>query len=230
MGTLICKCGKEKSSTQKKICDECRIESKRKCARKSAQNHRKKYGSKINRGPYCSRCKGVKEHQDRGYCAACERARYLEKSKPDCATCGKIKENVRDAYCHECKNERSRLKSFIEDRRPKNKEGRKTTCSHCGREKEGSYLNESYCAHCKYYKKKLLRPYRSDEQKLKDAARKLAYKKIMEGSLVRQPCEVCEEIKVDAHHDDYSKPFDVRWLCKKHHREHHDREKDEQNQ
>jgi hypothetical protein len=35
------------------------------------------------------------------------------------------------------------------------------------------------------------------------------------------PCEVCKETNVDAHHDDYNKPLDVRWLCKKHHREHH---------
>jgi hypothetical protein len=41
------------------------------------------------------------------------------------------------------------------------------------------------------------------------------------GRMVRQPCEVCGEPKTHAHHDDYSKPLDVRWLCPKHHREHH---------
>ena len=35
------------------------------------------------------------------------------------------------------------------------------------------------------------------------------------------PCEVCGELKVEAHHDDYYKPFEVRWLCGHHHREHH---------
>lgn len=35
---------------------------------------------------------------------------------------------------------------------------------------------------------------------------------IRDGRLVKQPCR-CGEIKVEAHHDDYSKPLDVTWLC-----------------
>lgn len=46
---------------------------------------------------------------------------------------------------------------------------------------------------------------------------------IRRGDLVRQPCEVCGSERVDAHHDDYSKPLEVRWLCRKHHSEHHAR-------
>src|SRR3990167_11210832 len=38
------------------------------------------------------------------------------------------------------------------------------------------------------------------------------------GRLVRQACEQCGEPKTDAHHDDYSKPLDVRWLCRSCHR------------
>lgn len=37
------------------------------------------------------------------------------------------------------------------------------------------------------------------------------------GKIIRQPCEVCGEPKTHAHHDDYSKQLDVRWLCRKHH-------------
>lgn len=44
---------------------------------------------------------------------------------------------------------------------------------------------------------------------------------IRRGELVRQPCEVCGNPKTDGHHDDYSKPLDVRWLCRVHHLEHH---------
>lgn len=53
---------------------------------------------------------------------------------------------------------------------------------------------------------------------------------IYHGILKRQPCEVCgisgkigangREI-VEAHHDDYNRPMEVRWLCFKHHREWH---------
>ena len=222
MSSLICKCGKEKQSTQKKICDDCRKENKKLKSMLDARKHRAKHGSKVNRSPLCSRCNGVKEHQDRGYCLACERERYKEKSKPDCATCGTIKENPKDAYCNKCKREKARLNSLLEGRRPKNEDGRKTTCSNCGREKESNHQGGGYCLQCKMHAKKMKRPHRTDEQKYKEAVRKLTARKIKQGVLIRQPCEVCStEIDVQAHHDDYTKPLDVRWLCRKHHLEHH---------
>lgn len=39
------------------------------------------------------------------------------------------------------------------------------------------------------------------------------------GDLQKQPCEKCGATKTEAHHDDYSKPLEVRWLCKTHHAE-----------
>ena len=36
---------------------------------------------------------------------------------------------------------------------------------------------------------------------------------VRSGKLVRQPCEKCGAEKTHGHHDDYSKPLDVRWLC-----------------
>jgi hypothetical protein len=38
------------------------------------------------------------------------------------------------------------------------------------------------------------------------------------GVLKRQPCEVCGGEKSEAHHPDYERPYDVVWLCRKHHK------------
>lgn len=37
------------------------------------------------------------------------------------------------------------------------------------------------------------------------------------GLIKRRPCEVCGAEEVDGHHDEYARPMDVRWLCRKHH-------------
>ena len=55
----------------------------------------------------------------------------------------------------------------------------------------------------------------------REHARRLTRAEIAAGRLVPLPCEVCGEAKAQAHHDEYSKPLDVRWLCVEHHRAHH---------
>jgi len=59
------------------------------------------------------------------------------------------------------------------------------------------------------------------EQRKKNNAR--AYTNVYKrrGKLVPQPCEKCAAEKVEAHHDDYDKPLQVRWLCRSCHVEHH---------
>lgn len=41
------------------------------------------------------------------------------------------------------------------------------------------------------------------------------------GNVERLPCEVCGDPKSEGHHEDYSRPLDVRWLCRRHHAEVH---------
>lgn len=41
------------------------------------------------------------------------------------------------------------------------------------------------------------------------------------GKLVPKPCEKCGDTHVQMHHEDYSKPLDVRWLCIDCHMEEH---------
>jgi len=53
----------------------------------------------------------------------------------------------------------------------------------------------------------------------RDAARAKVGFAVRSGKLKRLPCEVCSDSKTQAHHDNYLKPLEVKWLCFKHHRE-----------
>lgn len=81
-----------------------------------------------------------------------------------------------------------------------------------------------------YYKRSDVRKRRNEQQKSyknredlrhKYHARQITIRAVRSGILSKMPCEVCGELKVDAHHDDYSKPLDIRWLCRTHHSQHH---------
>ena len=46
---------------------------------------------------------------------------------------------------------------------------------------------------------------------------------IRDKKLTRKPCQVCGDTQSHAHHEDYTKPLDVIWLCARHHqRLHHE--------
>ena len=57
---------------------------------------------------------------------------------------------------------------------------------------------------------------------LKRAAHNSVSNAIRDGKMKKGPCKVCGETEgVHGHHDDYSKPLSVRWLCHTHHRAEH---------
>lgn len=61
----------------------------------------------------------------------------------------------------------------------------------------------------------------SEEERRKDIARSYVSVYKRRGKIVPEPCERCGSESVEAHHDDYDKPLDVRWLCRGHHMELH---------
>jgi len=71
-------------------------------------------------------------------------------------------------------------------------------------------------------KAKQMRAYaKNPHLRFKHIARGILNKAIHWGKITKQPCEVCGKKRVQAHHKDYSKPLEVIWLCRKHHRQIH---------
>lgn len=76
-----------------------------------------------------------------------------------------------------------------------------------------------------------LRKASSDRYPEKRIARIAFSNAIRDGKIVKGPCSICgTTLKVEGHHEDYSKPFDVTWLCTTHHKEAHAKIKTERNQ
>lgn len=44
---------------------------------------------------------------------------------------------------------------------------------------------------------------------------------VLRGEIKQAPCMVCGDVRSEAHHEDYTKPLDVQWLCRLHHRQRH---------
>ena len=110
------------------------------------------------------------------------------------------------------------------------------TCRECGVEfVPETYHLKSYAHMCRPCIRKNRRQYfarHHDQRRLyrriyqlthqhKQRARREVHKKIASGELQRQPCEVCGCLPVEAHHPDYDKPLEIKWLCKQHHIELH---------
>lgn len=88
-------------------------------------------------------------------------------------------------------------------------------------------LSNGWCKPCAaVYQRERLKYYepapKTEVQKIRHRVRALTRSYIKSGKLIKGLCEVCGiNEDVEAHHDDYNKPMDIRWLCRKHHREHH---------
>lgn len=75
-----------------------------------------------------------------------------------------------------------------------------------------------------FYSKIGVQKYCSECRKLniKQIVRNKVCNAIRAGKITRQPCENCGTTKrIHAHHEDYSKPFEINWLCFDCHMSHH---------
>jgi hypothetical protein len=98
----------------------------------------------------------------------------------------------------------------------------KTTCSKC--QKPNDRLPQRYCKSCHAENMRNTRPKHSDlpeESRKRANARAYVNVYVKRGKLVQLPCEVCGDVNSEKHHDDYDKPLEVKWLCRKCHLEHH---------
>ena len=94
-------------------------------------------------------------------------------------------------------------------------------CTKCGDDHERQ--GQRYClsCHAAYMREWRKTHPLTDAQKLRANARSMANEYRKRGHLVPEPCETCGSEAVEMHHDDYSRPLDVRWMCRGCHLEFH---------
>lgn len=52
-----------------------------------------------------------------------------------------------------------------------------------------------------------------EEIRLRKRAQNAVHVAIRNKILKRKPCEICGNLKAQAHHEDYNEPLEVKWLC-----------------
>lgn len=127
-------------------------------------------------------------------------------------------ETTDERKCCVCKEVKSEEDFYLSTRY-----GRQAQCKACHRQTNRKHKQEN----SELYKHYSREHYRKNKQQYKVRDRRYSKNKanavsavfyaIKKGKLTRKPCEVCGAEKADAHHDDYAKPLEVRWLCRSHH-------------
>lgn len=126
-----------------------------------------------------------------------------------CFKCGEDKDlsefykekKMKDGYFNKCKE---CYKHDVRENRKKNVE--------YYREYDRKRGNRQPCDYQAEYRKRFPKKYK---------AQTMIGNAIRDKKLFKEPCEVCGCEKVHAHHDDYDKPLNVRWLCPAHHSQWH---------
>jgi hypothetical protein len=102
----------------------------------------------------------------------------------------------------------------------------KTTCSKCGLPNDR--LPQRYCRACHAAYARARRPRHADlepGQKQRSIARSYANVYQRRGKIAPEPCSVCRDPVARKHHEDYSRPLQITWLCRKCHQKRHSDDK-----
>lgn len=93
-------------------------------------------------------------------------------------------------------------------------------CSQCKKDhsRNGRYCKSCHAEYMRYWR--LTNPL-TEEQKIKDRARSYANVYLKRGKIEKKPCSVCGSDRSEMHHDDYSKPLNITWLCRICHENNH---------
>lgn len=118
--------------------------------------------------------------------------------------------------CFKCKVEHPITEFYAH---PQMGDGRLNKCKACARRDVRANYEANIEQYRAYDKARGYRP--GDPAKV--VARNAVNHAINTGRLIRGECEMPgpHSGRIEAHHDDYTKPLAVRWLCKKHHAEIH---------
>lgn len=109
------------------------------------------------------------------------------------------------------------------------KDGFSSKCADCAiafrKEQAEKYPERNKAISSRYYQSHredrlaYHRKYNLENKEKISARNRLGYA-VRQGHLIKLPC-FCGELKTEGHHEDYSKPLDVVWLCRRHHERHH---------
>lgn len=145
---------------------------------------------------------------------------------------------MKKKHCIKC-DKTKKASDFYQS--PRSKDGFRTYCKSCCREN-----NKNYFKNLSPEKKKVMvekaienrktatreqnllwrKNWKIKERKLypeKYYARKALQRAVYNNKVTRGKCLVCgTDENIHGHHDDYSKPLDVTWLCYYHHRQLHE--------
>ena len=192
-------------------CVPCRQRmAKERKAKKRAEAGKRPWGA--GRPLTCYLCGGLKERPAASYCDSCtsndNKRRWREVIAPKVnarevtliCECGNNKSSTRRFYCDDCLVRRKRERTRIASQNRRNKL------------KADGFIEVPI-------------PLSDNEKLMRKEARNYLNRLIRNGLVERLNCEICGSDKnVEAHHEDYSKPLDVIWLCRIHHDHHHHKE------